>query len=448
MTRLSDTLQSLRRFKRLGIQRVDRALCVPLERDPCASFLFKGGVYDRSGQWVASSAVTMGGRDTIKPLPPGQVLNRFESCGEGLRIDGQAIYLGILHNHYGHFLCETLSRLWAIDSVDPNARLLLLITDAGVPGFVDEFFRMAGLRDRLVFVRTPLYVESLVIPDAAVIYPHFFHPAFLRLTRSVLERVAFPSDIETAALFVSRRSLLPGYSRYVVGERMLHEAMSRAGATIVSPETLGIAEQFRLFNAHRCIVGYAGSAMHNLLFTSGGKDVLYYSARAIPKIYRVIDKDLRNRARYVDASVDTRSKSYAGLVHLETGFKPEILDLHRIVEAIRAHTGLNLKLESDGSLQQIEGDAHRGRQGCITYESRAVIEFNTASVLRYIVEQEAVGSKTLKAEFNEIAANVEFDAQIIATGIKRSPVLREFFEGIKLDQGGPLPVSTFASSIG
>ncbi|AWB33176.1 hypothetical protein DBV39_05020 [Orrella marina] len=353
----------------------------------------------------------MGGRDTIRPLHPEHVLSRFKSCSDTTQIDGQAIYLGILHNHYGHFLCETLSRLWAIDSVDSHARLVLLVTDAGVPGFVDDFFRMAGLQDRLVYVRTPVCVESLVIPDAAVIYPHLFHPAFLRLTRSVLERTAFLSDNETAPLFVSRGNLVPGYSRYVVGERMLHEAMVRAGATIVSPETLGIAEQIRLFNAHRRIVGYAGSAMHNLLFTTGDKDVLYYSARAIPKIYRLIDKDLRNRARYVDAHL----LSCPGMLAFEIGFKPEVLDLPGVVQEISSFLGVELVLE---------GLDHLAYQKC------AVVEFNTASMLRYVVEQRARGSSTLEAEFADLEHSHVFDREMIARSMQRSPVLRKFFGDI------------------
>ena len=61
---------------------------------------------------------------------------------------------------------------------------------------------------------------------------------------------------------VSREKLAPGYSRYIVGEAAITNALRAHGALVVHPETLALAEQFKLFNTHKVIVGYAGSSMH------------------------------------------------------------------------------------------------------------------------------------------------------------------------------------------
>jgi hypothetical protein len=202
---------------------------------------------------------------------------------------------------------------------------------------------------------------------------------------------------------------MPGYSRHVVGERIVQRILKDAGASIICPESLSIEQQFRVFNRHKNIVGYAGSAMHNLLFTSGNKNILYYSGRSVPEIYRKIDGCLNNKAKYLSVKKTPDSR----LLHLKVGFKPEILDLPRLL------SGLNVFLTNGVNLNDYcTNDLH----------AKFDAEYNTASILRYVVEQKAIGSTKIESEFLAFAKNYYFDRDMIRAALPKAPVLRQFFE--------------------
>jgi hypothetical protein len=407
-------LSIFNRYRQLKYQTHHEVRCLALERQRNNSFLFCGGLYSKDRKLIAESAKVMGKKASVVSYDTQALATFFN--GDFERIHGEAIFLGILHNHFGHFLCDTLARLWIVSQAGKSDTFVFLMTDTGVPKFAQDFFALLGIADRVRIVVRPTLIDTLTIPDRAVIYPDFFHPDYLKLSRYFHEIQHFPTDDTDAPLFVSRHELMPGYSRYVVGERIVHQVLKDAGASIICPESLSIEQQFRIFNRHKNIVGYAGSAMHNLLFTSGNKNVLYYSGRSVPEIYRKIDSCLNNKAKYLSVNKTLGSR----LLHLKIGFKPEILDLPRLL------SGLDVFLTNGVNLNEYcSNDAY----------AQFDVEFNTASILRYIVEQKALGSTKIESEFLAYAKDYCFDREMIRAVLPTAPVLKQFFDKLELDTG-------------
>jgi len=405
-------LALFKRFRRLRCTTHREVRCLALERQYTDSFLFRGGLYFKGNQFIAESSQVMGKRATVVPHNTQAVSEYFESDFE--RIQGGAVFLGLLHNHFGHFLHDTLSRLWIVARADCAETFVLLGTDAGVPAFAKDFFEMLGIADRLKIIVRPTLIDTLTIPEQAAVYPEFFHSDYLELSRYFQAVQNFPADDTDQPLFVSRRKLLPGYSRYVVGERIVDQVLNAAGAHTLYPESLTIEQQFRAFNRHKTIVGYAGSAMHSLLFTAGCKNVVYYSGRAVPAIYRKIDDCLGNKAHYLGVP----SAPSARMLALKVGFKPELLDLPALLPALFEKLALDANLSED----------------CFDdVRDRLEIEYNTAMILRYVVEQKAIRSANIEGEFMSYARDYQLDREMIRETRSRSPVLKNFFEGLQWD---------------
>lgn len=384
--------------------------CLPLERDRSGSFLFTGGLYNEKCQFIIKSATRMNGRQTIVPLCK-RTVHKIISTEIFEYLPGNSLYLGILHKHYGHFLCDTLSRLWMIDAIDQYDHILLFVTDNGVPKFVTDFFDSIGLSQRIRFVETPLFSEKIYIPQPSIVYPNFFHKSFLNLSHFVRSKNQYQSNASSDLLFVSRANLAPGYSRYIVGERLLEHAMINSGAVVISPEKLSIQQQFGKFNLHKRIVGYAGSAMHNLIFSEGRKNILYYSSRRTPSLYKTIDKLLANQSIYLNASFKPNKK----LLGLKTGFRPEIIDVDKIASHLQNFMSHKLNIDD---------------RNLAIFEKNMMLEYNTAVVIRYIVEQKSLCSTTIEREFFDLRERFIFDSDMIDKAATGSPVLRNFFRSV------------------
>lgn len=75
-----------------------------------SNFWSKGGVVDRFGEYIESSAMKAEGQ-MIKDRMNGSYA--YDPINiDSLNFD-EVIYFGLFINHYGHFLVEVVSRLWA-----------------------------------------------------------------------------------------------------------------------------------------------------------------------------------------------------------------------------------------------------------------------------------------------------------------------------------------------
>lgn len=200
----------------------------------------------------------------------------FISADPAVTIDEDVVYLGWLFNHYGHFLMQSLARVWALADVPPSVKVIFHHSNAvGVApakwaqrmlaafGVPPE--RMLSLdtptRLRRVIVPEPLFAPRSVADDQTV----RVHEAMARPYQEVAARLAPDATVSTQPLYLSRRRL-PSSQRLMVGEDQLEELLRQNGFRVVSPETMSLEDQVRLINSHADIVSNAGSAAQNVLF--------------------------------------------------------------------------------------------------------------------------------------------------------------------------------------
>lgn len=246
---------------------------------------FKAGVYNRFGGLIRE-----GLRQDIDYLKPEHFTQIDKEhitlpCSKSIsNLSGHYIYLGFYTEHHGHFLLETLSRLWAIKNSEQFDGFIF--NDFIIPRKSDEFsnfalfcFNKLGIdTDKIIVLEHDVVIEKLTIPNAQCYILNKAHPNYIdifkRLRHGVLDIKA-----NNLKLYLSR-SKLQKRKRKIVNEHKIEEVFTEHGFKVIYMEDLAIDMQLFFLQNAKAIAGLEGSALHNCLFMKpGGKVINICSVR-------------------------------------------------------------------------------------------------------------------------------------------------------------------------
>lgn len=181
-------------------------------------------------------------------------------------LPGPAIYLGPLMEHFGHFLLESLSRVWLAKRMPEVPVVWSCRVGAGAaPGagalarWQEEILATVGVTNPGIFVTEPVRFERLIVPELGNHFQQSFHPE------------------HAAALGVVPHAPVPGrrvwLSRSKLADRMQNLSMPEVearlaglGWTVLYPEEMSFSEQVAALAGAERIAGEQGSAFHSILF--------------------------------------------------------------------------------------------------------------------------------------------------------------------------------------
>lgn len=186
-------------------------------------------------------------------------------------LPGRWLYAGLGRYHFGHFLVETLIRLWAVGLYREELDGIVIAPKFGT-GFSEALRKRYGAFLTLLTGGLPVHLadhpmryETLLLPS-----PGFGPQGWIAGTeiyrREMRGRIAertTPKGPEK--LYISRAQLTKEEKR-VQGEAEIEALMARAGYTIYYPEQHSIAEQLATYRSARWVVGGDGSAFHLAAF--------------------------------------------------------------------------------------------------------------------------------------------------------------------------------------
>jgi hypothetical protein len=184
-------------------------------------------------------------------------------------LDEEVVYLGILFNHYGRVLLESLARVWYLNQVAPSTRVVFSNGNAAqaayapwVPGLLETF----GIpRERILDLDVPTRLRRAIVPEALFEQLYSAHAEMVRPFRETAARLAGDVSPSDQPLYLSRR-MLSSRQRPIIGEEELEEVLREQGFAIAYPERMPFPEQVRLINGHKEIFSSLGSAAHSVLF--------------------------------------------------------------------------------------------------------------------------------------------------------------------------------------
>ena len=168
-------------------------------------------------------------------------------------IDEEVIFAGYISHHYGHFLLETLSRLWAYKESE-----LRIVWAAGrnLTEWSHKLLRFLSVtHKRHLVLRQPTRFAKIWVPAPGYIIPDHFHYRQKDALATVQGRLGEDK------IYLTRQSFTGGFY-HIDGEAELTARLRDKGWKIVTPEGLPIAEQVGFFANARVIAGVEGSALH------------------------------------------------------------------------------------------------------------------------------------------------------------------------------------------
>jgi hypothetical protein len=232
-------------------------------------------------------------------LDAGALASAARSLGDHDAIETTVIFGGYLVRHFGHFLHESLSRLWwlgkgkAIHPVAHEARSRLQGEGADVvffmprwldggkdlPAYMAEVLAGLGLpTERIRILVGPTRLRRLLIPAQCWGFD-FDQPAWnnhlgcdcRQLMRALLGSYDLPPALLDEGLqppekLYITRSGLPLQLGRLLGDVLLDRLLEAAGFRIFHPERHPIAEQIRLYSLAQELVFMDGSALYLLWF--------------------------------------------------------------------------------------------------------------------------------------------------------------------------------------
>lgn len=199
-------------------------------------------------------------RDRVKPVQ---------------HLRGRYLFAGEYWSHFGHFLFESLSRLWALDFVDEPLDGLIFLNARGArpdggAGEQNPILAVLGIKTPIVMVASPTEVEHLIVPRQAIglgalasgtpIGRRFFQTRF----RGITPRHDAKKIYITRSGYRNRRG-------GILAEQVLERRLVAEGYTLFMPERHSIEEQIATYLGAEKIIGPDSSALHLFGFV-GTKD--------------------------------------------------------------------------------------------------------------------------------------------------------------------------------
>lgn len=197
-----------------------------------------------------------------------------------------SIWIPVLHNHFGHFIIETLSYLYNITKLPRNYPIYFscnLNNGQYLLNFQEEMFSLYGLTNRKYVINSPtLFHDVYVSPPGMSIRGH--------ITKEQLEVMGiYDINIDKKQkIYISRSHINKGKC---VNENQLEEQLQFRGWKIIYPESMSIASFMKQLASAGTIFSLSGSALHALLLLKGkSKQKYIIYPRVHDQTYNMISK--------------------------------------------------------------------------------------------------------------------------------------------------------------
>lgn len=227
-------------------------------------------------------------------------------------IDEEVVFLGPFVSHWGHFICDQISRLWYIVDNPKKYKIAYCgwnwgqgLTD--ISGNYLELLEKIGVSsDQLINVQKPTRFKKIIIPEFSFIPEKYCSKAFSRIVDTIVKNNDFKLSRCPSKIYFTR-SLLSNNDKEK-GEDRIVTYLKKIGYKILSPEKLSVAEQIYYLNNAKDICMISGSISHNIMFcrNTNTNIIILNKTDMINGYQMVIDHMCPSKITYIDVYIKLR----------------------------------------------------------------------------------------------------------------------------------------------
>jgi len=286
------------RKEKLTIKEVSKGIIFPAYRNEQTDrFWSVGGVLDKDKHFVEESATSyfFGGN--------------YEIYNENIKyIDEEVIFFGPFIEHWGHFICDQISRLWYILENPNKYKIAYCGWDFGnkrketIRSNYLELLELIGIKkEQLIEVQRPLQFKKIIIPEFSFKPGFYYTNEYCNLIKKIVDE-ALKKDISVEEkIYFTRQNFKFADKEY--GEKDLVEIFIENGFVVKSPENLSLIEQINILNKAKTVAAITGSITHNYMFCMNKETnlILLNKFGRINRYQSIIDNISLGNITYIDS---------------------------------------------------------------------------------------------------------------------------------------------------
>ena len=283
--------------KKLKAKIVDNAIILPakLDESDLPKLWAIGGVVDSNDNFVEES--------NSRYLFGGYYEFNYDYVNV---IDEEVVFFGPFVKHWGHFICDQISRLWFILD-NPKKYKIAYCGWNWYQGSSDlsdnylELFKLLGIdENQLINVQNPTRFKKVIIPEFSFIPENFYSEEFEKLTETIVKNVNVNIKKYPDNIYYSRMKLNNSKDKEI-GEDKIIKYFVKRNYKILSPEELTLSEQIFYLNHAKKICMTSGSISHNIMFCKNDNNIIILNKTDMINGYQmVIDHISKSKIIYID----------------------------------------------------------------------------------------------------------------------------------------------------
>lgn len=198
-----------------------------------------------------------------------------------IELDNDSTYLQIFHPwfNYGHWLFDSLLRLWNVR--DKTATMVLLLPSFySKARFITESLEPFTFKDVfLIPDGKSLLVSNLCLPQIKPVVDSYYKKELLEIRTFYLNYVCnkkLKSLPSSEFIYLSRKK---SRRRFVINEKEVEQVVREYGFTTLYADDFGFFEQVSIYSKARYLVSIMGAGLSNILFMKEGASILEFHKR-------------------------------------------------------------------------------------------------------------------------------------------------------------------------
>ena len=272
---------------------VENATLVPWGRGQKQRMARPAGVFAADGAYCEDAITYRTATRPTSTLPERPAADEVKNQKKGTILFG-----GLAYGHFGHVICESIARLWAIDTykgtIDgiayfPKKRLTWPQRSlTQLQPMIDKM----GLLPPLMAMNDPTLVERLLIAPQAFGVNDMIggSPEFRKFTNDRFRERTVPNGPEK--LYISRSEVFHKRGRFLL-ETQIEAYLKAEGFAIFHPQQHDVQTQLEHYKAAKIIISSDNSALHLAGFVAQPDCRVVILLRRPGKIYLDFQEQLR-----------------------------------------------------------------------------------------------------------------------------------------------------------
>ena len=249
----------------LEIKIIEHGIILPTRKDK--DNVRRGGVCDSDFNFVAGYKRNLNGTGGFNCVESSYTVEREKI----VQLDEDVIYGGLLAEHFGHFLTESLCRLWYVIQHPELKSKILFLTVRGVSSFLNKILGLIGIdKERIIYVNKPIQCRSITVPEQA-------QYDWLRITKEwfipyqvINDRIK--ASGEHKKLYLTRTTFEAEKARNMTcfNENYFEDFFVARGFEKIAMEKLSLEEQIALIKSADEVAATLGTLTHWAMFCKPG----------------------------------------------------------------------------------------------------------------------------------------------------------------------------------